>query len=130
MNKDTPFTLALWGDDGKISIKSTQLLTRAQAFSVIDEVQGKPVPFVGEQLPDATEIAHLRAMCRRHLALVRLMGSLHDGSHTSVELWQDDATGDYHLRAGNHNNHNKHLVSLLDEAAEHLDKQDAEAING
>jgi len=60
----------------------------------------------------------LQIQARYFRAIKSLMGSPHDGSLTTVKLWQDEATLDYHLKAGNVEYYNSSFGSLMDKIIE------------
>jgi hypothetical protein len=48
-------------------------------------------------------------------ALRKLMGYTQDGSQTTVTLWQDDATGDFFVRAGKQEYHGQTFTKVFDQ---------------
>ena len=48
--------------------------------------------------------------------LRRLCGYLQDGSHTVVTLFQDDATGAYHIKLGKHDYYGSSFEEALKKA--------------
>ena len=62
------------------------------------------------------EIAELRKAKERLATIRQLMGYTHEGSIQTVTLSQDDATGDYFIKAGDFWAIDKSFTALLDSA--------------